>query len=145
MVLRHYDDRVSESREDFQAPARDPELPLHGLVGIGHPAHREHLRLPPRRGQLSAQELGRVLLDEHLALEIQPGREAEVLVRGTGVAVRAAMRASPVRVDAGVEADVGAVVGGDYGAGVVAQVDGLGSWYVRGLGGGPRPLRGFGT
>jgi hypothetical protein len=45
------------------------------------------------------------------------------------------MRASPVRVDAGVEADVGAVVRGDDGAGVVAQVDGLGAGFVAGFGG----------
>jgi hypothetical protein len=40
------------------------------------------------------------------------------------------MTASPVRVDACVEADVGAVVAGDDGARVVAQVDGLGAWLL---------------
>lgn len=45
------------------------------------------------------------------------------------------MTASPVRVDAGVEADVRAVVAGDDGAGVVAQVDGLGWWLLAWYGG----------
>ena len=38
------------------------------------------------------------------------------------------MRASPVRIYAGVETDVGAVVAGYDGAGVVAQVEGVGGW-----------------
>src|SRR5918992_2093364 len=42
-------------------------------------------------------------------------------------AIGATMTASPVRVDARVEADVGAVVAGDDGAGVVPEVDGLGA------------------
>src|SRR3712207_1479166 len=44
------------------------------------------------------------------------------------------MRASSVCIDAGIEADVGAVVGGDDGAGVVAQVDGLRAGFVPGFG-----------
>ena len=50
---------------------------------------------------------------------------------GTGVAVRAAMAASPVRVDAGVEPDVGAVVAGDDGARSISQVYGLGRCFLR--------------
>jgi len=40
------------------------------------------------------------------------------------------MTASPVRVDACVEADVGAVVAGDDGARVIPEVDGLGTRFV---------------
>src|SRR5215210_777260 len=140
VVFGDHDYGVAETREDFEAAARDPELPLHGLVGIGYPAHRENLRLPPRRGQLPAQQPRRVFLHEHLALEVQPGREAKVFVRGAGITVNAAMRASSVRVDARLETDVRARVRGDDGAGVVAQVDGLGAVLVAGFGGVGREL-----
>src|ERR671917_2301721 len=45
-------------------------------------------------------------------------------------AIGATMTASPVRVDARVEADVGAVVAGDDGARVITQVNGLRTWFV---------------
>jgi len=70
VILRHDDHRVAEIRKDFEAAARDPEFPLHGLVGIGNAAHRENLRLPPRRRQPLAQKPRRILLHEHLALEV---------------------------------------------------------------------------
>jgi hypothetical protein len=45
------------------------------------------------------------------------------------------MTASPVRVDAGVEADVRAVVARDDGTGMVTEVDGLGGWLLAGFSG----------
>jgi hypothetical protein len=60
------------------------------------------------------------------------GHQDRRLTRGT---VNTTMTTSPVRVDAGVEADVGAAVRGDDGAGVVAQVDGLGAGLVLRFGG----------
>jgi hypothetical protein len=50
--------------------------------------------------QLRTQQRGRILLDQDLRLEVQPGGEAEVLVRRAGVAVRASVLAATVRVDA---------------------------------------------
>ena len=71
------------------------------------------------------QQRGGVFFDQDPALEIQPRREAEIFVVRAGEAVDAAMTASPVRVDARVEADVGAVVAGNDRTGSVAQVDRL--------------------
>src|SRR5690606_25757335 len=51
-------------------------------------------------------------LDEDDALEVEAGREAQVLVRRPGVAVGAAVLTAAVWVDAEVEADVRAVVAG---------------------------------
>jgi hypothetical protein len=76
-----------EIRKDFEAAACDPEFPLYGLVGIRNAAHREHLRIPPRRSQPFAQKPRSVLLHQDLALEVKPRREAEVLVCRTGIAI----------------------------------------------------------
>ena len=53
------------------------------------------------------QQLGGVLFDQDPALEIQPRREAEIFVVRAGKAVDATVTASPVRVDARIETDVG--------------------------------------
>lgn len=65
------------------------------------------------------------MFHQDLALEIQTRREAQVFVRRTSKAINASMTASPVRVDAGVEADVRTVVAGDDRTGDVTQVDRL--------------------
>src|SRR4028119_1470656 len=70
-----------------------------------------------------------------LLLVATMGRGGARGVRGAGIAGPPSMRAPPVGVEAGVEADVGAVVGGDDGAGAVTQVDGIGAGFVAGLGG----------
>jgi len=67
------------------------------------------------------QELGRVLLDHDLALEIQAGREAEVLVGGPGVTIDTTMLAAAIWIDAGLETNVRAVVVGDNALAVIAQ------------------------
>src|SRR5262249_19247196 len=76
---------------------------------------------PFRGRQLTSQQLGSVFLDEDFRLKIKAGGEAEILVRGPSKTVRAPMFASAIRIDAGVEADVGAIVVGDDGAGVVGE------------------------
>ena len=48
VVLGDYGDRVAELREDFEAAARDAELPLDGLITVGDAAYGEHLGFPPR-------------------------------------------------------------------------------------------------
>ena len=75
-----------------------------------------------RLGQEVAQQLGRAVLDEDFGLEVEPGREAQVLVRRPGVAVAAAVGAAAVGVDAVAEADVGAVVLGDDRLRLVGQI-----------------------
>ena len=94
-------DRIAELGEHVEAAAGDLQLPLDRLVGVGHAADGDHLRLPLRRRQLLAQQLRRVLLDQDLRLEVEAGGEAEVLVRGAGEAVDAAVLAAAIRVDAG--------------------------------------------
>jgi len=84
---------------------------LHGLVRVGDAAHGQHLRFPVRGRQFSAEQLGRIFLNQDLRLEVESRGEAEIFVGGAGIAVDAAMLAPSVDVDAGVEADVGAFVG----------------------------------
>ena len=110
MVFGHDADGIAELREHFQAAPRDPQPALHGLVTIGDAAHRDDLRFPLRRGEFLAQQLRPVLLDHDARLEIQPGREAEIFVRGPGVAINAAVLAATIWIDTRVEADVRAVV-----------------------------------
>ena len=62
------------------------------------------------RPRNSRQQRRRIVLDEHLRLEIEPGAEAEILVRRPGIAIRAAVRAAAIGIEAVAERDVGAVV-----------------------------------
>ena len=94
-------------------PPRQPEPPLDGLIRVGDAAEGEHPRLPPRRHQLPPQELGHVVLDEDLGLEIQARRVAQELMGRPRIAINAAVFTAAVRIDADLEADVGAVVPGD--------------------------------
>jgi len=107
--------------QHFEAAAREAQLPLHGLPRVGDARDADHLWPPARPEQLRAQELGQLVLHGDLGLEVEPRREAEVLVRGPRVAVDAAVLAAAVRVDADVEADVGTVVVGERRARGVAQ------------------------
>src|SRR5204862_1252902 len=111
--------------EHFDAAARDAEPALDRLIRIGHAADRDRLRLPRLLVELFAQELRRVFLHQDLRLEVETGGEAEVLVGGARVTVDAAVLAAAIRIDAGVEADVGTVVRGDDRARRIAQVERL--------------------
>ena len=102
------------------------QLALDRLVAVGDAADRDHLAAPtsaptaPSRSSSGASSFTRIL-----RLEVEAGGEAEVLVRRARVAVDAAVLAAAVRVDAGVEADVRAVVGRDDAARVIAEELGL--------------------
>ena len=87
VVLGDHAHRIARFHQHLEAAARDAELPLDRLIGIGDAAEHHHLRLPALLRQLLAQELGRVLLDQDAGLEVEAGGEAEVLVGGAGVAV----------------------------------------------------------
>src|SRR5262249_10906559 len=78
---------VTELREDLEAAARDAEPTLDRLVAVRVAREGDDLRLPARRGEFCPQELGRVLLHHDAPLEVEPGAEAEVLVRRAGVAI----------------------------------------------------------
>lgn len=77
-------------REHLEDAARDLPLALDGLVRIGVGAERDGIALVAGLGELRAQERGRVGLGEELRLELESGREVEVGVRGSRVAVDAA-------------------------------------------------------
>ncbi len=83
-------DRVAELGRHGQAAAGQLQLPFDGLVAVGHAAHGQLLRFPFGRGDLLAEQLGRVFLHHDLRLEIQAGRETEVLMKRAGVTVRRA-------------------------------------------------------
>jgi hypothetical protein len=85
--LRDDADRVPELGEHLEAAPRDPERALGRLVAVGVARERDHLGRPARRQERPAQELGRVGLHHDARLEVDAGVEAELLVRGTRVAV----------------------------------------------------------
>ncbi|MBI1872064.1 hypothetical protein HYS10_01455, partial [Candidatus Collierbacteria bacterium] len=82
-------------------------------IGVGYPADGDDLRLPAWGRKLAAQKVGCVFLHQDFRLEIKSRQKAQVFMGGAGVAVDAAMLAAPVRIDAGLEADVGTVVGSE--------------------------------
>jgi hypothetical protein len=104
------DDGVPEIGQHFEAATSDLKPPLNRLVRVGHAAHRQHLRLPLRGGKLLSKEIRGVLLHEDFGFEVEPCGEPEVLMRGTSKTITASMLASPIRIDARVEADIGACV-----------------------------------
>ena len=126
VVFGHDADRIAKLGQDFQAAAREFQPPLDRLVAIRHAAHGEGLRLPPPGRELRPEQLGRALFHQNARFEVQTGREPEVLVRGPGVAVGAAVFAAAVHVQAGVEGNVRAVVVGDQRLRIVPQKLGAG-------------------
>jgi ABC-type thiamin/hydroxymethylpyrimidine transport system permease subunit len=60
-----------------------------------------------------SQKLRCILLDHDLGLEIQAGGKTEIFMRRPGVAINTTMLAAAVRIDAGIEADVGTIVKSD--------------------------------
>ncbi len=94
VVLGDDGDGVAEFREDSDAAAGEFELALDGLVAIGDAAEGDGFGLPLWRGEFLAQQFGGACLDDDFRLEIEAGGEAEVLVRGAGEAIGAAMLAA---------------------------------------------------
>ena len=124
VVLGDDGDRVAELEEGLQAAARDPELALDRLVAVGVARQGHGLGLPGLAAELRGQQLGQVLLDQNLRLEVEAGGKPEVLVARPGVAVDAAVLAAAVGVDAEAEAEVGTVVGRKGGAAAVDEEPG---------------------
>ena len=71
-----------------------PKLALGRLVAIGDAGEGDRLPAASSVGRESSQQLGGVILDEDLGFEIEAGAEAQVFVRGAGVAIAAAVRSS---------------------------------------------------
>ena len=106
-------DRMVRARQHLQHAAGDAVLPLDGLIGVGVGAERDHRRAVFRRRQLLLQQRRGVLLDEQLALEVEPRRQAEIGVGRARVAIGAAVFAAAIGIDRAVERDVGRLVAGD--------------------------------
>ena len=90
--------------------ARESIAPLERLIAIGVAGERDRFALQLLLLERLAQQLGRVDLDDDLALEVGAGAEAPVLMARARVAVRARVLTAAVRVHAEAEAEVGAVV-----------------------------------
>jgi hypothetical protein len=101
---------VARIAHHLDQPARQKQLALHGLVAVGGRADVDRRRAVPRPRQLGAQHLGDVALGDDAGLEVQPRRQAQVAVRGPGVAIDAAVLAAAVGVHGLLEEDVRRVV-----------------------------------
>src|SRR5690606_2433038 len=80
---------------------------LGALVAVDIGAHRYVVAVPAARGELPAQQLGRVDLHHDLAVDAVTGVEVQVAVRRAGEAVHAGVRAAPVRVDRPLQGQAG--------------------------------------
>ncbi len=129
-VLRNDPDRLPALGRHGHAATRDLELPLAGLVAIGDAGKGDQLRPPRGASEKIAEQLGRPIFDEHLCFEIEPGRQAQVLVVGSGVAIAATVGTAAVGIYAKAEAHVRAVVFGHNRLRLVGKI----------LGGGPAEL-----
>ncbi len=99
--------------------ARDLQLALQRLIGVGVGAERDGGGLILRFGEFRAQQRGRVVLGVETRFEIQARRKSQVGVARPREAVDAAVLAAPVGIDRAVEGNVGRLVAGDHAAAAV--------------------------
>ena len=76
--------------QDFDHPARDPQIALDRLIRVRIHAERDRLRLIRRLGQFALQQFARVDLRVNATFEIETRREAEIAVRRPREAINAA-------------------------------------------------------
>jgi hypothetical protein len=108
----HDSDGVA-AQADLQAAPRQPVHGFQRLIAIGHAREDQRPALPGSARELAAKQLRSVRLDDDLAVEVGSCAPPQIVVRGSCITVGTRMEASPIRVDAVLEADVGAVVGRD--------------------------------
>ena len=121
MVLGDDAHRIVEVAQHAQDLARDLELALDRLIGIGVGAHGHHVGPVLRRGELGHEQLGGVGLEQDLGLEVEAGRQAEIGVRRPREAVDAAVLAAAIGIDRAVERHVGRGVAREDGARGIAR------------------------
>src|SRR5690606_31832794 len=97
-VLGHDGTRRIKVRERFENPAGEAVPALGGLVRVDGGADGHRFAVPALAGELPAQHLHGVDLDEDLLLEVLAWPKLQVLVVAPRVAVDARMHTSPVRV-----------------------------------------------
>jgi hypothetical protein len=97
-------------------------LTLGRLIAVGDPRQGYRLRHPVLPSQEFPEQLGGVLLDQDLGLEVKTGVVPEELVGRPGIAIAATVGASTIWVDAIPEPHVGAVILGDNALGTVRDI-----------------------
>jgi hypothetical protein len=98
-ALGEHRERRGAAGQRVDDAGHEPVAALGALVRVGVGAHRHVLVAPLGRAQLAGEHLGRVDLDDDLAVEILPGVQVQVGVAVAGEAVGARVAAAPVRVD----------------------------------------------
>ena len=92
-------ERVPHLRQGVDDAAGQVVLPLRPLIRVGVRPHGDDVPGPPGGADLGADALDGVDLDHERPLEVLAYPESQVLVGGTGEAVRAGVTATPVGVD----------------------------------------------
>ena len=106
-ALRGQRRRVPPVAQHLEHLPGDVPVALRRLVGVGDRPDGDRRGPVARRGELALQRPGRAGPRHEPRLEVEPRREAQIGVRGPGVAVDAAVLAPPIRVHRAVEAQVG--------------------------------------
>ena len=96
-------------------------LALGRLVGVGVGAHGNWFDLVALCADLGSQSLHGVHLHIDVALELDAGRMPEKSMARPRIAVGTAMLAAAIRINRPLEADIGAVIGGDDGLGTLGM------------------------
>ncbi len=118
-------DRMVEIAQHFQNGARDAQLLLCRLIGIGVGAHRDGARNIRGRRQFLRQQFRRVRFHQYLRLEIRAGRKSEIGMRRPRKTINAAMLATPIGIDRTIERDIRRGVARDDRARGIADQFGL--------------------
>ena len=108
--FRYDPNGMARPREHLEDRARHAILTLDRLIRVGIGSQRDHARSIFRRRQLLLEQGRRAILDEQLALEVEPCGETEIGMARPGVAVNATVFAAAIGVDRPVERNVGRFV-----------------------------------
>ncbi len=117
--LRHDADGMVGPGQDFEDRAHHATLALDRLIGIGIGADRDRAGLVARDRQFPLELARSALLDEELGLEIEPRRQSHEGVGRPGEAIDAAVFAAAVGIDGAIEGNIGRIVAGDDGLGLL--------------------------
>ena len=124
-IFRDDADRLPRFERDFQALPRDAKPPFGRLITIGHARHDDRFRHPLRPREKRPQQRRRVVLDHDSRFEIQAGVEAQILMRRPGIAVRAAVGAAAIGIQAIAKRNIGTVVFRDDGLRLIGEILGF--------------------
>ncbi len=102
-----------ELGQHFNHAPCDAVAAFNRLIGIGVGPQRNGGRYVALRRQFRAQQFRRVGLDEELALEIQPRRQAHVGVGRPGIAIDAAVFTAAIGIDGPVEGNIRRLIARD--------------------------------